>query len=87
MNLKVLAFPLEFAKSRTLACLLVVCSFVLACITCMLCSNILRAYMLACLMFLVCPIYLTFEKLNSKNSYIEKFIFIERSIWNPLGHL
>ena len=31
MNLKVLAFPLESAKLRTLACLLVLCSYVLTC--------------------------------------------------------
>ena len=70
-----------------LVCLLVLCSYVLTCFTCLLCSNILRAYVLACFFDILCPIFFTFEKLTSKNPYIEKFLFIQRSIWNPPEHL
>ena len=58
---------------------------VLACLACLhahvLC---LSAYVLG---VLVCSICFTFEKLNSKNFYIEKLVFIQRSIKNSLGHL
>ena len=63
-----------------LACLLVLCPYVLTCFTCFLCSNILHAYVLACIFNIVCPIFFAFEKLTSKNPYIEKCIFIQRSI-------
>ena len=63
-----------------LACLLALCPYMLTCLTYLLYSNILRAYVLACFFGIICPIFFTFEKLTSKNIYIEKFIFIQRSI-------
>ena len=63
-----------------LACLLVLCPYMLTCFTCLLCSNILHAYVLACFFGIVCPVSFAFEKLTSKNPYIEKFLFIQRSI-------
>ena len=63
-----------------LACLLVLCPYVLTCFTCLLCSNILHAYVLACFFDINCPIFFAFEKLTSKNPYIEKFLFIQGSI-------
>ena len=56
-----------------LACLLVFCPYVLTCLTCLLCSNTLRAYVLVYFFDIVCHIFFTLE--NSKNSYIEKFIY------------
>ena len=66
--------------STYLACLLVLCPYVLTCFTCLLYSNILLAYVLACFFDIVCPIFFPFEKLTSKNPYIEKFLLIQRSI-------
>ena len=63
-----------------LACLLALCPYMLTCLTYLLYSNILRAYVLACFFDIICPIFFTFEKLTSKNIYIEKFIFIQRNI-------
>ena len=36
---------------------------------------------------LVYPIFFTFEKVNFKNPYIEKLVFIERNVQNQLEHL
>ena len=63
-----------------LACFLVLCPYVLTCFTCLLCSEILHAYVLVCFFDIVCPIFFKFEKLTSKNPYLEKFLFIQRSI-------
>ena len=38
------------------------------------------SYVLTCFFDIVCPIFFTFEKLTSKNPYIKKFLFIQRSI-------
>ena len=70
-----------------LACLLVLCPYMLTCFTCLLCSNILHAYVLVCFFGIVCPVSFAFEKLTSKNPYIEKFLFIQRSIQKPSEHL
>ena len=59
-----------------LAYLLALCRHVLTCFTCLLCSKILHAYVLACFFDIVCPIFFAFEKLTSKNPYIEKILFI-----------
>ena len=69
-----------FGVFTVLACLPVLCPYVLTFFTCWLCSNILHAYVLADFFDMVCPISFVFEKLTSKNPYIEKFIFIQRSI-------
>ena len=63
-----------------LACLLVLCPYLTKCFTCLLCSNALHAYVLPYFFAIVCPIFFAFEKLTSKNPYIEKFLFIQRSI-------
>ena len=63
-----------------LACLLVLCLYVLTFFICLLRSNILHTYVLACFFDIVCPIFFAFEKLTFKNPYIEKFLFIQRSI-------
>ena len=70
-----------------IACFLVLCPYVLTRFTCLVCSNILHAHMLACFFDIICPIFLAFEKLTSKNPYIEKFLFIQRSIYNLPEHL
>ena len=44
-------------------------------------------YVLTYVFGIVCPIFFTFEKLNSKSSYAEKFLSIQRNIWNPFEHL
>ena len=63
-------------KFACLAYLLVLCPYALTCLTFLLCSNTLRACALDVLFFF----YLRyFKKLNSKNPYIEKFVFIHRS--------
>ena len=54
---------------------------------CWLCSDILHAYVLACFFDIFCPNFFAFEKLASKNPYIEKFLFIQRSIQKPPEHL
>ena len=40
----------------------------------------LTCLVLACIFDIVCPIFFTFEKLTSEIPYIEKFLFIQRSI-------
>ena len=66
----------------------------LTCLACLLVFMSLRARMsymlavlkyltclvLACFLDMVCPIFFIFEKLTSKNPYIEKFLFIQRTI-------
>ena len=45
------------------------------------------AYVLACFFDIVYLIFFVFEKLTSKNLYVEKFLFIQSSIQNPPEHL
>ena len=40
----------------------------------------LNAYVLAYFFDIVCPVFIAFEMLSSKNPYIEKFLFIQKSI-------
>ena len=65
------AYPRAYVLA-SLACLLVLCLYVLTYRIWLLSSNILCTYVLG---ILVCLIYVTFEKLNSKNCFIEELGF------------
>ena len=58
-----------------LACLLVFCPSAHIYFTCLLCSNILRAYVIACFFDVVCPIFFTLEKLNCEISFYSEKSF------------
>ena len=73
-----LACSCVLGMQTCLACLFMVYMFsMLACFV-SLCAHMF--YKLVCSFDIVCPIFFAFEKLTSKNSYIEKFLFIQRSI-------